>query len=186
VLKDAPGEDIAILVLGSSAPPLGRRLQRALPKEQLLVTARTPASGSAGFIYHPPMLALGIGCERGCAAGEIAALARTTLARAGLAASAVAAVVSIELKLAEAGIHALAHSLGVPAWFFSAERLLAETENLSERSEAVFRATGCWGVAEGAALAAAGPGGVLVVPKQKSQHATCAVARAPRPIVTRR
>ena len=42
---------------------------------------------------------------------------------------------------------------------FPASRLLAETPRLSERSEAAFRATGCWGVAEGAALAAAGPDG---------------------------
>jgi cobalt-precorrin 5A hydrolase/precorrin-3B C17-methyltransferase len=37
-------------------------------------------------------------------------------------------------------------------------------------------------VAEGAALAAAGPGGVLVVPKHKSWRATCAVVRALAPI----
>jgi cobalt-precorrin 5A hydrolase/precorrin-3B C17-methyltransferase len=37
-------------------------------------------------------------------------------------------------------------------------------------------------VAEGAALAAAGAEGVLVVRKRKSRHATCAIARAPMPI----
>jgi cobalt-precorrin 5A hydrolase/precorrin-3B C17-methyltransferase len=46
----------------------------------------------------------------------------------------------------------------------------------------VFRATGCWGVAEGAALAAVGPAGSLVVSKQRSRRATCAIARAPGPI----
>ena len=124
----------------------------------------------------------GIGCERGCSTEEIADLARSTLAEAGLAAGAVAAVVSVELKLAEPGIHALAAELGVPARFFPASRLLVETPRLSERSPAAFRATGCWGVAEGAALAAAGPDGVLVVPKRKSRRATCAIARAPQPI----
>jgi cobalt-precorrin 5A hydrolase/precorrin-3B C17-methyltransferase len=125
---------------------------------------------------------LGIGCERGCSAEEISDLAHSTLAEAGLAAMAVAAVVSVDLKLAEPGIHALAAAFGVAARFFPASRLLAETARLSERSAAVFRATGCWGVAEGAALAAVGPGGVLVVPKRKSRRATCAVARAPAPI----
>jgi cobalt-precorrin 5A hydrolase / precorrin-3B C17-methyltransferase len=149
---------------------------------KVLVTSREPASGTAELVYHPPVLALGIGCERGCPAEEIASLARATLAQAGLAADGVAAVVSIELKLAEPGLHALAGSLGVPARFFPAECLLAETPRLSERSEAVFRATGCWGVAEGAALAAAGPAGILAVPKQKSRHATCAVALAAGPI----
>ena len=132
--------------------------------------------------YHPPVLALGIGCERNCSADEIDALARATLAEAGLAEGGVAAIVSIELKLGEPGIHSLAAAFGVPARFFSAERLLAETERLTERSAAVFRETGCWGVAEGAALAAVGSGGLLVVPKRKSRHATCAVARSPMPI----
>ena len=151
-------------------------------ERQVLVTDRAVGPATDALVFHPPVLALGIGCERGCPAGEIADLAHSALAEAGLAAAAVAAVVSVELKLAEPGIHALAASLGVPSRFFSAARLLAETERLTERSAAAFRATGAWGVAEGAALAAAGPGGMLVVPKRKSRRATCAVARAPVPI----
>jgi cobalt-precorrin 5A hydrolase/precorrin-3B C17-methyltransferase len=151
-------------------------------EQRVIVTDRAIDSATDALVFHPPLLALGVGCERGCPAGEIVDLARSALTEAGLAAAAVAAVVSIELKLAEPGVHALAESLGVPPRFFSSTRLLAETDRLSERSAATFRATGCWGVAEGAALAAAGPGGVLVVPKRKSRRATCAVARAPAPI----
>jgi cobalt-precorrin 5A hydrolase/precorrin-3B C17-methyltransferase len=146
------------------------------------VTDRSIAKDATELTFHPPVLAVGIGCERDCDPTEIAALAEASLAAADLAAEAVAAVVSVELKLAEAGIHALADRLDVPARFFTAARLLDETPRLSERSEAVYRATGCWGVAEGAALAAAGPGGTLVVPKRKSRHATCAIARAAGPI----
>ncbi|HTZ36763.1 MAG TPA: precorrin-3B C(17)-methyltransferase [Stellaceae bacterium] len=146
------------------------------------VTDRAPAAAAAQLVFHPPLLALGIGCERGCGAEEVAALAEASLAAGGFAHGAVAAVVSVDLKLGEPAIHALAGRLGVPARFFSAERLLDETPRLSERSEAAFRATGCWGVAEGAALAAAGPDGGLVVAKRKARHATCAIARAPAPI----
>jgi len=151
-------------------------------ERRVLVTDRHVDPASDDLVFHPPVLALGIGCERGCSSAEIADLTHSAMADAGLAAAAVAAVVSVELKLAEPGVHALAASLGVPARFFPPSRLLAETERLSERSPAAFRATGCWGVAEGAALAAVGPGGVLVVPKRKSRRATCAVARAPAPI----
>jgi cobalt-precorrin 5A hydrolase/precorrin-3B C17-methyltransferase len=151
-------------------------------ERRVVVTDRHVDPGTDALVFHPPVLALGIGCERGCSAEEISDLAHTTLAEAGLAETAVAAVVSIELKLAEPGIHALATALGVAARFFPASRLLAETARLSERSAAAFQATGCWGVAEGAALAAAGPGGVLVVPKRKSRRATCAVTRASAPI----
>jgi cobalt-precorrin 5A hydrolase/precorrin-3B C17-methyltransferase len=146
------------------------------------VTDRGIAEGYVALTFHPPVLTLGIGCERDCPAGEIAALAWESLAAAGFAAGAVAAVVSVELKLGEPGVHTLAEQLGVPARFFSATRLLAETPRLTERSEAAFRAAGCWGVAEGAALAAAGPDGILVVPKRKSRGATCAIARAAAPI----
>ncbi len=149
---------------------------------RVVVTDRLGEAEIDALVFHPPVLALGIGCERGCSVEEIADLAHSALAEAGLAAGAVAVVVSVELKLAEPAIHALAAELGVPARFFPASRLLVETPRLSERSPAAFRATGCWGVAEGAALATAGPDGVLVVPKRKSRRATCAIARAPQPI----
>jgi cobalt-precorrin 5A hydrolase/precorrin-3B C17-methyltransferase len=151
-------------------------------KERVVVTDREVSPDADALVFHPPILALGVGCERSCSAEELAHLARSALSEAGFARGAVAAIVSIELKLGELGIHALATELGVPARFFAAPDLLAETPRLSERSEAVFRATGCWGVAEGAALAAVGRDGVLVVPKRKSRRATCAIARAPKPI----
>jgi cobalt-precorrin 5A hydrolase/precorrin-3B C17-methyltransferase len=151
-------------------------------KERVVVTDHEVGPDADALVFHPPILALGIGCERGCSSEEIAQLARSALAEAGLARGAVAAIVSIELKLGEPGVHALAAELGVPARFFAVPALLAETPRLSERSEAVFRATGCWGVAEGAALAAVGRDGVLVVSKRKSGRATCAIARAPEPI----
>jgi cobalt-precorrin 5A hydrolase / cobalt-factor III methyltransferase / precorrin-3B C17-methyltransferase len=151
---------------------------------QVLVTDRAMPSDSAALVFHPPVLALGIGCERGCDVAEIVALARDCLAGAGLAAGAIAAVVSVDLKVDEPGIHALAASLDVPARFFPASRLLDETARLTVRSEAAFRATGCWGVAEGAALAGAGAEGVLVVPRRQSRRATCAIARALMPLDT--
>jgi cobalt-precorrin 5A hydrolase / cobalt-factor III methyltransferase / precorrin-3B C17-methyltransferase len=146
------------------------------------ITDRATADNEAALVFHPPVLALGIGCDRDCPAGDIIALAEDSLAAAGLAKEAVAAVVSVELKVDESGIHALADRLGVPARFFAAARLLDETPRLTERSEAAFRATGCWGVAEGAALAATGADGTLVVAKRKSARATCAIARAAAPI----
>jgi len=178
------GEPVALAAETGGADWLrtGRISWAEQAERQVLVTDSNVGPPTVALVFHPPVLALGIGCERGCPAEEIADLAHSTLGQAGLAAAAVAVVVSVELKLAEPGIHALAAALGVPARFFPASRLLAETERLSERSAAAFRATGCWGVAEGAALAAAGPGGALVVPKRKSRRATCAVARAPVPI----
>jgi len=127
------------------------------------------------LVLHPPVLALGVGCERGCEAEELIGLARQTLADAGLAADAVACVVSVDVKADEAAVHALARDLGVPARFFTAAELEAETPRLQNPSDVVFAEVGCHGVAEGAALAAVGAAGELLVSKHKSKRATCAV-----------
>jgi cobalt-precorrin 5A hydrolase/precorrin-3B C17-methyltransferase len=147
---------------------------------ELLVTHRAVPPGPERLVYHPPVLVLGVGTEHGAPAEALMALAEETLADAGLAAASVACVVSIDLKAAEPAVHALAEHLRVPARFFPAERLRQETARLTVRSDAVLAATGCWGVAEGAALAAAGPGGGLLAPKRKGHRVTCAVALAAR------
>ena len=59
----------------------------------------------------------------------------------------------------------MAAHLGVPARFFDAPRLEAEAPRLTAPSDLVFREVGCHGVSEGAALAAAGGGGELLVPE---------------------
>jgi cobalt-precorrin 5A hydrolase/precorrin-3B C17-methyltransferase len=91
-------------------------------------------------------------------------------------------VVSLELKADEPAIHALARQLGVPARFFPAGRLEAEAHRLANPSAVVFGATGCHGVAEGAALAAVGPDGELLVAKTRSARATLAIGRARTPL----
>ncbi|MBM3533396.1 MAG: cobalamin biosynthesis protein [Alphaproteobacteria bacterium] len=126
---------------------------------------------------------LGVGAERDAPAGELRALAKEALAEAGLDAGSVACVASIDLKSGEPAVLALARHLGVPARFFTAAMLEAETPRLANPSEVVFRKVGCHGVAEGAALAAVGAGGALVVPKRTSSRCTVAIARAPKPIV---
>src|SRR5215469_16955059 len=101
-------------------------------EKRVLVTDRAVPPDPEALVFHPPILAVGVGCERGCSADEISDLVRSTLGGAGLSAAAVAAVVSVELKLTEPAIHDLAAELGVPARFFPASRLLAETPRLTE------------------------------------------------------
>jgi len=154
---------------------------RLSPRERVGVRDRSSISERT-LVLHPPVLALGVGCERGCEAAELIDLARRTLADSGIAEGAVACVVSLDLKADERAMQALAATLGVPARFFPAPELEAEAHRLANPSGVVFREVGCHGVAEGAALAAAGPDGELVAQKVRSRRATCAVARARRDI----
>jgi len=142
------------------------------------ITDRHISANANELLIHPPSLAVGVGCERDCTPEELQALVTETLAEAGLSAQSVAAVVSIDVKADEAAVHAVATSLNVPARFFAPHILEAETPRLATPSEIVFREVGAHGVAEAAALAAAGPKGALIVPKNKSKRATCAIARA--------
>ncbi|MFO1047169.1 MAG: precorrin-3B C(17)-methyltransferase [Geminicoccaceae bacterium] len=146
---------------------------------EILVTHRDVPGDASRLVFHPPVLALGVGAELGAPSETLRDLVHATLAEQGLSPHAVACVVSLDLKSAEPAVHALAARLGVPARFFPAARLAEETGRLANPSETVFRETGCWGVAEGAALAAAGPEARLIVPKRKGLRVTCAVALAP-------
>lgn len=146
---------------------------------EVVTTERDDAGTAERLVMHPRVLALGVGTERSTAPEELVELALSKLADAGLARAAIACVVSLDVKADEPAVRALAQALGVPARFFTAEQLEAETPRLANPSEIVFEAVGCHGVAEGAALAAVGPDGELVVAKQRSKRATCAIARAP-------
>lgn len=134
------------------------------------------------LLLNPPVLALGVGCERGCDPAELAGLVRDVLEAEALAPGAIACVASVDVKIDEPAVLELARSLGVPARFFTAERLNQEAPRLKNPSDIVLKEIGCPGVSEGAALAAAGPEAELVVPKTKTKRATLAIARAPHAI----
>jgi cobalt-precorrin 5A hydrolase / precorrin-3B C17-methyltransferase len=145
---------------------------------RIIVTSRRRSPGE-GLLLHPAVLVLGIGCERLAPAEELIALAEAMLAEADLAPPSLACIASIDLKAAEPAVHVLARHFGVPARFFDAARLEAETPRLATPSDLVFRETGCHGVAEGAALAAVGAVGRLILPKRRAARSTVAIALSP-------
>jgi cobalt-precorrin 5A hydrolase/precorrin-3B C17-methyltransferase len=178
---------MAELVAGAGARLEGASanwlIQSRLPFEQearvtLSVTEQQKTAGELELVYHPKTLVLGMGCERHAKPEEAIALAEEALAKGGFAKTSLAAVCSIDLKADETAIHAVAAHFGVPARFFSAATLEAEAPRLKNPSEVVFAQVGCHGVAEGAALAAVGASGELVVEKIKSKGATAAIARS--------
>lgn len=163
--------------LTGDAPWLASLPQDDKAPHAITVSHRLIAAGD--LVYRAPRLALGVGTERGASCAALIAHAEFVLAQHGLAKEAVALVASIDLKADEAAVHDLARHLGVPARFFSAERLNQEADRLANPSEIVLREVGCPGVSEGAALAAVGRAGDLLVPKIKGDRVTCAVGLSP-------
>ncbi|WP_319495903.1 precorrin-3B C(17)-methyltransferase [uncultured Cohaesibacter sp.] len=138
-------------------------------------------SAATSLTYSPQKLVVGVGCERGVAAADLIGHIEMVLANNSLAPEAIGLLASIDVKMDEAAIHAAAAHFGVPARFFTAEELEAQKDRLKTPSEVVFAEVGCHGVAEGAALAAVGAEGALLVAKVKSDKATCAIGLSPRP-----
>ncbi|RMF34884.1 MAG: precorrin-3B C(17)-methyltransferase, partial [Alphaproteobacteria bacterium] len=159
---DRPGEGAPVRLIGSEAPLAGDALS---------------------LVYHPQRHVLGVGCARNCPPEELRRLAEDVLAEAGIAPGALAALASLDLKSDEPAVLELARALDIPALFFTAAELEAETPRLANPSDTVFAEVGCHGVAEAAALAAAGRQARLAVEKRKSAMATAALARAPAPLI---
>ena len=163
------------------APWLAAFPARAAAAPDVLVGPGPVPAGVLGLV--PRRAALGVGCVRDCPPAALRALATGVLARADIAPAALAGVFSIDRKADEPAVIELARSLDAPLRFLSARALEAETPRLANPSETVYRAMGCHGVAEAAALAGAGAGSELRVAKVKTSVATCALALAPAPVV---
>jgi cobalt-precorrin 5A hydrolase/precorrin-3B C17-methyltransferase len=148
----------------------------------IIVTDQAYQPKTGELVYHPKNIVVGVGCERGCPADDLETLVRRQVSEAGLSVHSIACIASIDVKSDEAAVQALADTLNVPARFFDAARLEAETPRLQNPSDVVFAEVGCHGVSEGAALASVGADGALIVPKAKTKKSTCAIARAAKPI----
>lgn len=144
---------------------------------RVLITDRAVETDDRTLVLHPPVLALGIGLERNAPAGDLARFVDETVAAAGLNPASIAAIGTIDIKADEAALLSLSGERGWPLRFFDATALEEQTPRLANPSDIVFAETGCHGVSEGAALALAGQGGSLIVPKVKSGRFTAAIAR---------
>jgi len=85
-------------------------------------------------------------------------------------------IATIDKKAQHPLVIAVAAAFEAPIMSFSATELEAQTPHLASPSAALFARLGCHGVAEAAALAAAGAGGTLLIPKTTCHKATFAIA----------
>ena len=118
---------------------------------------------------------VGVGGRRGVAAGGLDPLIESGLAAAGVPARDVAALATLDRRAAEPGVREVAARRGWTVVAFPAAAL--DSVPVPTPDPRVRAAVGTAGVAEAAALLAAGPGAVLVVPKTAGRSATVAIAR---------
>ncbi len=157
-------------------------------------------------LYRPASLVAGMGCRRGVPMGELDDLLKLAFEDNNLSLASLSTIATAELKRDEEGLQELARKLGVPLTCFDAHELNGvfagvyfagdsckasagpcHPESMNSKrtssdghglhpSENARRLSGVWGVAEPAALLAAGSDRLLVS-KQTAARATVAVAR---------
>ncbi|MCW2249151.1 cobalt-precorrin 5A hydrolase [Azospirillum fermentarium] len=123
------------------------------------------------------MIAIGVGCRKGCPAAAIVALVRRALSalppRTGWGRAVLATAAR---KRYEPGIRAAARRLSLPLIIVRDGALAAAQRRTHTRSARVAALVGVPSVAEAAALAAVGWHGRLAVTRMNTSAVTCAIA----------
>jgi len=164
-----------------SATPVGREASVSEASRALRATSasggdeapKTHESGGV-VVLHPKSLVVGMGCNRGTDVAHLRELLERTLAEHGLALESVAAITTVDLKAGEIGLLQLVKQLGVKLIDYPADELAAQP--VPTPSAMVEGHVGTPSVAEASVLA---HGAELIVAKQRSTDATCAVGRIP-------
>ena len=115
---------------------------------------------------------IGFGCASGASPEDVIRLIASAIDLNALPAGAVLATIDRRSEIAAS----VSTKLGIPLALFAAE-ILAVTEGTVTHSSLVFTAVGTGSVAEAAALAALGPTGRLLLPRQTGRRCTCAFAQ---------
>ncbi|KZZ07958.1 cobalamin biosynthesis protein CbiG, partial [Oleiphilus sp. HI0078] len=174
LVLDERGEFVIPLLSGheGGANEFGRIISEVLSASLVLTTADP---------YLKPIYIVGMGCERHCPESELRALLEQCLVEKGLELSQISGIASIDIKADEQGLIDLAASLALPYLTWDKDQLATVESQLSVKSDYIFDTVGVYGVAESAALYSAqkttSAPAELVLSKQKTKKATCAIAR---------
>lgn len=121
-------------------------------------------------------LVLGLGARLGVPAADLDAAIDHALATAGVDGARIAVLATLDRRAAEDAVRAVAVRRGWTLAGYPPEDLRGVA--VPTPSDRVRAAVGAAGVAEAAALLAAGPGGILILPKLSSPSVSIAIAAA--------
>lgn len=122
------------------------------------------------------MLVAGIGFRHGAMPGEIVALIYRALAESGHEPDRLGAIATAEDRANKPSIVEAAAVFGLAPVGLSPAEMIAVDGRVPTRSGRIEASRGVGSVAEAAALAAAGRGGTLILPRIASPAVTCALA----------
>lgn len=129
-------------------------------------------------------LVAGFGCRHGCLEAQVWALLHQALLLIGAQPEDLQGLATFERRAQERGLLAVAQVLALPLVGYGTSTLAGFEPQLSHRSAVSWRHTGCYGIAESAALGHCGHlyGGAprLVVPRLHNAYATVALASPTR------
>ncbi|MBL1211387.1 precorrin-3B C(17)-methyltransferase [Geminocystis sp. GBBB08] len=131
----------------------GENQESAITAMVYIGAKKTPIVNIPCVSWHPPVLWVGIGCERNTSSSLIESAVTEVLDKYNLSRKAIASFATIDLKIDEVGILALADKWHLPLHTFTAEEL--NTISVPNPSIIVKEEVGTPSVAEASALKAA-------------------------------
>jgi len=126
------------------------------------------------LILRPPVLSVGIGCNRGTSCDEIKQFLFLILKKEGLSIHSICKFATTDIKKDETGLLALSKEMKIKIDFYD-KKDLNSVKTIQTPSKVVEKHLGVKSVCEAAAILSA-DNGKLIVPKKKSQDVTIAVA----------
>ncbi|MCY4311982.1 MAG: cobalamin biosynthesis protein [Rhodospirillaceae bacterium] len=122
------------------------------------------------------MIIVGVGCRKGATDTAIASAVRVAIAQTGLSFEQVSALAAPAFKAGEDGLRRAADGMRLPLHLVERAQLEAVQPSCTTYSPTAMTALGLGSVCEAAAIAEAGAGAILVLPKTVVHGVACAVA----------
>jgi len=142
--------------------------------KKIFCSYKTKEVSRETLILRPPVLSIGIGCNRGTSCKAINEFLLWVLEKEGLSVNSIFKFATSDIKKDESGLLALSKKMKIQIAFYG-KKDLNSVKTIITPSEIVETHLGVKSVCEAAAILAA-DNGKLIVPKKKNKDVTIAVA----------